>query len=854
MAQKELSCRSVYNGHEVYPNGDFRNFVIDVHEHAKQYGHWRFGGQENLSQQETRAFCIGFQSPEHLLIAYNHGAHGPWHREIILKWIPGNTDIYQVVRSGTAGQHMATIAQERTLLGLPPLLAHEIPGYPISLHPALQLCREGRYFGGSLLAPLRPTPNIPAGFNPSRKSPPNSAMREGPKGLGQGSVPSASPNQNMPPPQSHRGRVGMAPIPPARTAAVPSLHPQYNKGRDNVGLAVSRAHNPSLFAQNQARAPAIVASARTLPAHAAAQQELPRIPLYQQQARPRPAEQPHVVQQHERLPDGGAVGVTSYATESTPNARRGPSSSTLFIPNTPRTTLSAPIFPNRPQIQLAEAGAPLATDTQVTRSYKIAVPSQIQQHLSPSSQSSIAAHVAHSSHFTQHLRGAPNQSVPPQPSAASHPPSYAFPRTSMLGAPYRSSNPPLPLPPRGIHSPANAAASIATQPSPFHHPSQINARLSDVLESGVSGEVHSKTNKRQEAPGPKAIITDEVPLQEGLDPLPKSVHINGTALLPPTEATSRQVLELTLGSLKVAVTEVGPVSSVPEQGKTAVRLPKQPTTMTNSDHSRQNQQKGAEGQPLAKHLPAVLDDAAKARQGPEKFSSPRGKHPAMAIDHHGLVALDSQEGVSTSIAKDQSPNLTSPISIAPQSPSVGGQQHDNQHQGQRREPVPAVDPRLSCAQCKRVPKIPEAWTTHCSGCKDVWYCSSPCQRAAWKSHSTLCMKTEQPQSTLPEISVEVTEIGARYNPRDEFSTALMSLSQNVPCMICEGTQEHQPDCMAAGECCRCLFTSTVLVSTVLKYIQDRSEYLERAYIGHRWLPLSVSLIASYTCSTAVIIH
>ncbi|KAL5417507.1 hypothetical protein PMIN04_007712 [Paraphaeosphaeria minitans] len=59
------------------------------------------------------------------------------------------------------------------------------------------------------------------------------------------------------------------------------------------------------------------------------------------------------------------------------------------------------------------------------------------------------------------------------------------------------------------------------------------------------------------------------------------------------------------------------------------------------------------------------------------------------------------------------------------------------------------------------------------------------------------MKTEQPQSTLPEISVEVTEIGARYNPRDEFSTALMSLSQNVPCMICEGTQEHQPDCMAA---------------------------------------------------------
>ncbi|OAG05535.1 uncharacterized protein CC84DRAFT_1258960 [Paraphaeosphaeria sporulosa] len=61
----------------------------------------------------------------------------------------------------------------------------------------------------------------------------------------------------------------------------------------------------------------------------------------------------------------------------------------------------------------------------------------------------------------------------------------------------------------------------------------------------------------------------------------------------------------------------------------------------------------------------------------------------------------------------------------------------------------------------------------------------------------ICKKTEQPQSTLPGIPTEVPDIGARYDPNDEFNAALMPLSENVPCMICGGKQEHQSDCMAA---------------------------------------------------------
>ncbi|KAJ4353975.1 uncharacterized protein N0V89_005707 [Didymosphaeria variabile] len=111
----------VYNS-----DGDFLGFSLNIHEHAKQYGYWRFA-DDIENRHAIRAHNYGFRKPELLFSAYNQNARGLWHVEIKLTWYPGEKDPYQVRRTGTTGQHMANIAEERTLVGLPPLLAHEIP-------------------------------------------------------------------------------------------------------------------------------------------------------------------------------------------------------------------------------------------------------------------------------------------------------------------------------------------------------------------------------------------------------------------------------------------------------------------------------------------------------------------------------------------------------------------------------------------------------------------------------------------------------------------------------------------------------------------------------------------------------
>jgi hypothetical protein len=95
------------------------------------------------------AFRYGFHAPEHLLTCYNHGNHGPWDLDIELEWIPGENDPYRKPLVATVGAHMAEIARERASLGLPPLLAHEIPVRDtelgiIALH-ILPKCEDHRY-------------------------------------------------------------------------------------------------------------------------------------------------------------------------------------------------------------------------------------------------------------------------------------------------------------------------------------------------------------------------------------------------------------------------------------------------------------------------------------------------------------------------------------------------------------------------------------------------------------------------------------------------------------------------------------------------------------------------------------
>lgn len=126
---------------EVYPDGRFRKFIIVIHEKAKKYGHWRFGGQADESHHESQAFNFGLSNPEQLLNAYNHGQHSSCHKDITLRWVPGDSDPYQIARLGTVSRNVYAIAAERAVLGLPPLLADETPVSGTSVEPCLVRCK-----------------------------------------------------------------------------------------------------------------------------------------------------------------------------------------------------------------------------------------------------------------------------------------------------------------------------------------------------------------------------------------------------------------------------------------------------------------------------------------------------------------------------------------------------------------------------------------------------------------------------------------------------------------------------------------------------------------------------------------
>ncbi|KAK7190221.1 hypothetical protein DPSP01_006753 [Paraphaeosphaeria sporulosa] len=809
MAQQEWSHRSIYNGHESHPDGEFRNFVKDVHDHAKQHGHWRFGFQANILHHETRAFRVGLRNPEQLLIAYNHGARWPWHEEIILTWIPGSTDPYQVARMGTVRQHMATIAEERAVLGLPPLLAHDIPKYLISLHPALQLYREGRISGQSHVAPRRPVSNTKPGLDAPGNihATLNFDNQKGPQGSRRDSVPQASANHNMSPCQVHPGPLAMTSIVPARAGAASSLQTHINpRAGGNVGFADPQAPNPLLFVQNQAHAPAVIGNAQTAAAHAATQQNRSTHML---EAVPGHARQSQLLQQHGELPGSSAPGATSSASNFIPDARRNPSASLFFNLNASRTPASPPLaFPNTQHTQPAEARVPVVfPHTQDTCSNETANPSRTQQHPSPSLQVAITTHIARSPHLTQHLSGAPSRLAPPQASAAPSQSSHASRLGSTLNAQHHPTNPSLHGPPRGKHSTINTVTPIATQPFPCPPRSQDHHCFSGILKISGSGAVHSETEKRQDIALPQVDKTHEAPPSHEQGPLLKSINANEISLVSPTDANAQRDFRMALSSYDSTDAQADPTLSVSGQKKAPVRLPNETSnrfaepqmdpepqkTMIKSDHSRQDQQKDVESGPLARISSTVPHDLASVRQGLAMLPS----RSAMLTGHQGRVALEPQKDSSTSVTKGISPNLTSSISDSRPSPSVESQQHHNQPQENFTEFFSALDPRYVCAKCKRTLLEPERWTIHCSGCKDDWYCSSSCQRGAWKSHYMICKKTEQPQSTLPGIPTEVPDIGARYDPNDEFNAALMPLSENVPCMICGGKQEHQPDCMAA---------------------------------------------------------
>ncbi|KAF2273797.1 uncharacterized protein EI97DRAFT_144058 [Westerdykella ornata] len=128
---------SPYRG--VVKHGDkFSHFDVYVDPEHQKDGYWIFSpGNEELAYQR------GFRAPELLLLAElrEPGKGAP--DDIKLRWIPGAKDMFFPERHVSAKQHIAAIALERRLFGLPSLDTSTVPVYPCDFYGKLLHHRRG---------------------------------------------------------------------------------------------------------------------------------------------------------------------------------------------------------------------------------------------------------------------------------------------------------------------------------------------------------------------------------------------------------------------------------------------------------------------------------------------------------------------------------------------------------------------------------------------------------------------------------------------------------------------------------------------------------------------------------------
>ncbi|CAI6333400.1 unnamed protein product [Periconia digitata] len=117
---------SIYVGPTLDPCGQFIKFKINITQDQIRTGYWRFD-TEGHSKDDHRAYLSGFMSPEAVIetAARGQGASP----NISLRWIPGEEDLYKVVRVGTASEHLRCIAEERQQVGLRAPPHGEVPSY-----------------------------------------------------------------------------------------------------------------------------------------------------------------------------------------------------------------------------------------------------------------------------------------------------------------------------------------------------------------------------------------------------------------------------------------------------------------------------------------------------------------------------------------------------------------------------------------------------------------------------------------------------------------------------------------------------------------------------------------------------
>ncbi|KAF2676757.1 hypothetical protein K458DRAFT_396648 [Lentithecium fluviatile CBS 122367] len=155
----ERPYRSAYGDARLTSAGTFMAFTVSVEAAHVRDGYWRFT-DEGDGEDDLRAYQLGFQSPEQVLLAAlsDEGQYDNRCDIISLRWLPGEMDTFRLSRIGTARQHIQHIVEERVQLSYSAAsFQGSVPVYPIDTQQRLLGFRQRRISGNG---PLKREPNL----------------------------------------------------------------------------------------------------------------------------------------------------------------------------------------------------------------------------------------------------------------------------------------------------------------------------------------------------------------------------------------------------------------------------------------------------------------------------------------------------------------------------------------------------------------------------------------------------------------------------------------------------------------------------------------------------------------------
>jgi len=212
---------SAYNGY-VVNEGRFLHFIcLPDHSHL-EFGYWCFSSP----QDETRAFKLGYHTPEDILIAADSG-EGEF-ADINMLWVPGRFD--RVLKSqicGSAKQHTRAIYGMRVFLGKSLSFRGIAPTYPMD--------QRLEDYWASRRIPASSLVDPPVLQSTNRPPPPIQIARRSSPAIGP-STGLQQTNVHSPRPQSTYGNTFVSPV--SNGTISPSM-------RSPANVPVTRAGTPS---------------------------------------------------------------------------------------------------------------------------------------------------------------------------------------------------------------------------------------------------------------------------------------------------------------------------------------------------------------------------------------------------------------------------------------------------------------------------------------------------------------------------------------------------------------------------------------------------------------------------------